>query len=102
MTIGNLQERALVQKLIQAGLAKGYAVSIWDSEAWALKRSTDLGAIMLSLGETDQENVRFRLDGVYVGTMVLIYGNSPEEVIADHTDNDAMCELYEVATGVHP
>lgn len=83
-------ERDQAETLLDILLRDGGMVSVYDGEAWALKQSTDKAAILHAMGSTDADTLRWRNpDGVNLGSFVLIYGNGPGELVADHTDNDA-------------
>lgn len=87
----NHSESVIIHKMVGRALAKGLTVSVYDGEEWALKRSSDIGVIMSSLGSTDYDTLRFRhADGQVAGSVLLVYGNSPEEVVCDHTDNEVI------------
>lgn len=94
-----LGERRVARRLIKAGIAAGYTVSINDGEEWTVRRSTDEREILAALASTGQDYVRFYRGDDSVGTTVLIWGNDEtgEELIADHTDNDAMSALANAA-----
>lgn len=69
-------------------------MSVHDGEEWAVVKSTNQTAIFEAATATDQSNLRFRLaGGENVGTVFLVFGNSPEELIADYTDNEVMRTL---------
>lgn len=75
-------------KLVKAILAAGYALSVYDGEAYAIVRSTDEAAILKEVGATDIDKLIVRsADGERIGSITLVYGNSPGETISDHTDN---------------
>lgn len=92
-------ERGTATRLVRAALKAGYTVSAYDEEEWTVKRSDSEAAILPALGGTDTTTLHFRRDGEMVGLIVLIWGNDPDgsELIADHTDNDAMQALYDAA-----
>jgi len=86
-------ERSVVSRLIKAALAREYTVSVFDSEEWAIRRSNSHKAIMAEIMATDEDTLRFRKDDEIIGSVYLAYGNSPDEVIADYSDNDRIAEL---------
>jgi hypothetical protein len=87
-------ERTQANKLVDAALAKGWTVSVCDGEEWTVKKSTDAKAIKASLMSTDEDILRFRrADGTKIGMVVLVYGNSPEELFSDHSDNEEINAL---------
>lgn len=82
-------ERTIVAKLICAILSRKYLVSIFDGEAFAIQKSDSYQNIMAEVMSTDADTVRvWSKDGEMIGAISLIYGNSPEEVIADYSDNE--------------
>ena len=86
----NTHEQTEARILIEQLLAQpGATVSVYDGEEWALKRSRDLDTIMAALGSTDNDELVWRdASGARLAWFWLIYGNSPGELIADHTAND--------------
>ena len=51
---------------------------------------------MDALCSTDGDTLLVRdAHGHKLGTILLIWGNSPEEVVCDHTDNEAIGRLVE-------
>lgn len=81
--------------LIDTLLARGCLLSVNDSfdggGEWTVKRSTDRAVILAALGTTDGDLLVARgADGARLGSFMLIYGNGPGELVADHADN-AFC-----------
>lgn len=90
-------ELHIISKVVEAALSKGFTVSVNDGEAWTVKRSRDIAAIMAALGSTDGDELMIRDANRRIGSIYLVYGNQPWEVIADHTDTLKMRELLESA-----
>lgn len=93
-------ERRVTRKLVNAILGAGYMASVNDGEEWTVKNSTSTTEIIAALGSTEEDVIRVsRLDKTVVGVFVLIWGNDEtgDELMADHTDNDAMQALYDAA-----
>lgn len=90
-------EQKIVGKLIKKALGLGYVISVYDGEDWAIVRSTDYEAITAEIAATDETQLMFRRgeDRVKVGWMLLVHGND-EDVISDHSDNEAMNSLVEL------
>lgn len=79
-------EGQVARRLVEAALAKGWSVSVFDSEEWAVKRSRDAKAIMEALFATDDDMLRFRdANGEIMGNVYLVYGNAGYEVINDYS-----------------
>jgi hypothetical protein len=75
--------------LVRAALAHGYAISVFDGEAWALKRSTDEEAIKAAMFSTDNDTLTLHKEKVSSreklrGSVLLIYGNG-WDVISDYS-----------------
>lgn len=81
-------EAKIIRPIVQRGLDDGCTVSVFDGEEWTVKKSTDRDRIMAALGTTDEDTIRFRdAGGDIVGSVYLVYGNAPDEVVSDCTDN---------------
>lgn len=92
-------ERGVATRLVRAALNAGYTVSVFDGEAWAIGNSRKERAILAELASTGSDTLRFRLNGDNVGSVFLVWGNDEtgEELVADHTDNDAIAALVNAA-----
>jgi len=97
-----LGERRVTRRLIKAGIAAGYTVSVNDGEEWTVRRSTNEREILAALASTGQDYVRFYQGDDSVGTAVLIWGNDDDgsELISDYTSNPAMESLVRLADRV--
>ena len=90
MNAHNTIELPKARKLIRAALKAGYVISVYDGEAFALKRSAKFEEISKALASTDYDVLHFRdATGERVGTATLIWGNE-DDVISDWSDNAAM------------
>jgi hypothetical protein len=91
-------ERAVIRRLVTEALKRGLTVSINDGEEWALKHSVKLTEVMSAIMSTDEDYLRLcNADKSIAATFHLIYGNSPEEVIADCSTNALANELCAIA-----
>lgn len=89
-------ERAAVFALVDRIIKAGFMISVNDGGAFPIKRSTDAKAIKAALFSVDEEHLIVRhADGKLAGTIMLVYGNSPEEVVSDHTDTATIRALVE-------
>lgn len=81
-------ETKVVRKIVERAIRLGYIVSVYDGEEYCVKRSTDKALIMASVYSTDMDRLHFRnaTTGEMIGSVLLVYGNSASEVMADHTD----------------
>lgn len=84
--------------IVRRALKAGYSVSVHDSEEWTLKRSRDYDTIMAALGTTGEDTLRLRDSaGEVVGSLYLVWGNGPGELVADCTDNPATLEVADLS-----
>lgn len=85
--------------LIKHALALGLVISVWDGEAWQVRKSKDFEAILEAADCTDETELIFRdKDDKKVGWALVIDSTRPYEIIADHSDNEwmnAWSALYE-------
>lgn len=87
-------EMAILSRIVADAIANGYTVSVNDGEAWPVVRSRDAAKILAALRTTEADTLLFRdIEEQTVGVVVLIYGNAPWEVIADHSDKPAIDDL---------
>ena len=98
-------ERKIVSRIVKDALAKGYTVSVYDGEEYALKRGTAYKQIMEACFSTDEDTLVFyaKTDGYDIGVdsplndkffrvgfVSLVYGNCGYDVISDCTYTPSM------------
>ena len=91
----NTPQQAKVKRVIRKALSHGFSVSVSDGDdGYEVKRSRDFDSIIGAVGEMDMDGLLFHDDaaGKCAGWMLLVWesGGDPDELIADHTANDAM------------
>ncbi|ARK07588.1 hypothetical protein LAV_00213 [Sphingobium phage Lacusarx] len=93
------EEAAVARRLVRKALEAGYTISVDDGEDVTVARSTDRKAILEALATTGADTLIIRdATGARLGSLYLVYQNGPgEELIADHSDNEAMEALYRAA-----
>lgn len=92
-------ERRVIRRLVSAAITKGFRVSVNSGEDWEIKQSGNVQDVMDNIMATDEDYIR--LTGAMneiVATFRMIYGNSPAEVIADHSTNELAQYFYKLAT----
>jgi len=95
LEFANKGEARAARKLINMVLAKGWLVSVNDGGEWVLKSSKDKAAILLAMATTGGDYLIFRdSEGNKIGGMYLVWGNEPCELVADHTDNEAINAIW--------
>ena len=103
-------ERKIVSRIVKDALAKGYTVSVYDGEEYALKYGTAYKKIMDACFSTDIDTLVFHLknDAIAedsplkdkffrIGFVQLVYGNCGYDVISDYTYTPAMEDLLSCA-----
>ncbi|WP_353645714.1 hypothetical protein [Mesorhizobium sp. WSM2239] len=90
-------EKQMAEALVDTCLERGFVISVYDGEEWAIKRSGDKAAIMAELFATDDDQVviRRKEDGRHLGWFHLVYGNCGYDVVSDHSDNEVCNEIWE-------
>lgn len=76
------------RELIRTGIANGFTCSVWDGEAWQVKRSRSLSACIAAVRSVEEAELRFRNKaGEVVGWALVSDANDlePEETVVDCT-----------------
>ena len=80
-------ERAIAALIVSELVASGYALSVWDGEAWTVKASQDAREVCAALASTEAAVIRVRDNAAktawptacptapVVGDVTLIWGN---------------------------
>ena len=77
------EARALIAYLLNAGCK----LSVHDGEETTIKASTDAAAVLAALGTTEADTLTaWHPNWTSWPSFLLIYGNGPGELIADHSD----------------
>jgi hypothetical protein len=93
-------ERKVLRKLLNAIRGSGYHFRINNGEDFETEHTQDVELAMSNCMATDEDYVvvyRIRPDdGTFqrIGKFWLVYGNSPEEVIADYGTNESMESMF--------
>ena len=89
----NTEERFVVKQIVGRALDKGYLLSVIDDEDAPIENSDDAEAVMANLGHCEEEwLIVANADGKRIGAIFLVYGNDPDEVVADCTDKPEILE----------
>ena len=88
-------ERYVVRQIVNRALDKGYLLSVFDGEEYAIKDSADAEEVMDQLGHCDEEwlEVWTPTGERRIGTIFLVYGNDADEVVCDCTDKPEILEI---------
>jgi hypothetical protein len=88
----SVDEARAAHRFITLLVKRNYSVSVNDGEAWVLKRSVSIPAILSAMGTTGEDHLIIRdPSGEIAGWFNILWGNSGEELIADHSGNE-ICE----------
>lgn len=89
-------ERDIAHGLVNRVLSDGYTISVYDGEEYMIKRSSDAVAILSTMSHTGEDSLFIRdASGHMIGSVYLVYGNEPENLIADYSDDEytgALCD----------
>jgi hypothetical protein len=90
----NTEERFVVKQIVGRALDKGYLLTAFDGEESPVLHSDDLEEVMAGLGHCDEEWLYVaNEDRKQIGAIYLVYGNDPDEVVADCTDKPEILEI---------
>jgi hypothetical protein len=90
----NTEERFVVKQIVGRALDKGYLLSVYDGEEYPIMHSDDPEAVMAELGHCDEDWLQVaNEDRKRIGVIFLVYGNDPDEVVADCTDKPEILEI---------
>jgi hypothetical protein len=88
-------DRSICEQIVASALACGYRISVHDEESEVLNKSSDPAEIVENMFGTDMDTlVFFNGQNRIVGSMVLVYGNDPGDVISDYSATASMEALY--------
>lgn len=80
--------------LVRNAVKAGHTISVWDGEAWAVKRSVKANEIYAAIESVDEAELRIRnKDGEYIGWALIVNGLADDELVADYTDTPVMNAL---------
>ena len=87
-------ERFVVRGIVNRALDKGYLLTVFDGEEFPLLHSDDADEVLAELGHCDEEWLYVENgDRKKIGTIWLVYGNDPDEVVCDCTDKPEILEI---------
>lgn len=99
LTYATAGESAMANRIVDAFLAKGYTISVYDGGETTVKRSKDRTVILLALATTGEDTLTVRQqDGTRVGAVTFIYGNAEDgsELAADWSAVPLIDEVLEL------
>ena len=89
-------ERDIAHGLVNRVLSDGNTISVHDGEECPIKRSSDAVAILAAMSSTRSDTLIIRApSGDRIGFVYLVYGNEPENLIADYSGDEytgALCD----------
>jgi sorbitol-specific phosphotransferase system component IIA len=88
------EERFVVAGIVNRALDKGYLLTVNDGEDFPVMHSDDAEEVMAELGHCEEEWLYVEnADRKKIGTIFLVYGNDPDEVVCDCTDKPEILEI---------
>lgn len=92
-------EVAGLRKVLDHLLCQGWKpIELYDSEEWrTLDEGAPLADVVEACAEVEMATLRLRHWDGRTGSIGLVWGNSPIELIADHTTNDGFGEAVSAA-----
>lgn len=86
-------EQDIISQIVDRALAKGYMISVFDGEEWAVVKSRDKDRILAETAATDVTQYKIRnAEGENLGSIIFVHGND-EDVIHDYSDTPEIWEL---------
>lgn len=82
-----ITEATIAKMVIDAILAEGYSISVWEGGGWAIEGSKDQEAIYNSLASTESDALHIWDGPNNIGWVWLVYG-SGEVLITDYSANE--------------
>jgi len=80
-------EHKKLVEIVNEILSDGFSLSVGDGETLFLKPTTDKKKIIEHASSVDEVYLWLHKDGKPSGTIFLVFGNGPDELIADHSDS---------------
>lgn len=88
-------ERAIAKAAIADLLAAGFVVSLFDGEAYPVKKSSNAKEIFAAMFSVDEETLIARdASGTKIGVVNFVYGNDGYDAMAEYSE-----ALHAVLTG---
>lgn len=93
-------EKSICDLIVKAALAAGHVISVYGSGVRDLAQSSNYAEITSNVAATDETMLWLVSSDrkKTIGTVLLVHGNEPFELIADHTDTAEMVAILVGAT----
>lgn len=92
-------EQDVCIELVRELIAQGYRISVDNGgDSYEIEDSIDLDAVTAEMFATDDEVLLVQKPNDRLSMIRLVYGNSPEEVIADYTARDDITSIVQRVT----
>lgn len=79
-------EKRIARKAITEAIKDGNKVSVWDGEAWALRKSIKINEIIAAMFSVDEERVHFSKNDSANGWIFFVHGNGLD-VMSDWSES---------------
>ena len=97
-------EREILQTLVNRITSFDCDISVWDGEEYSIRRSIVPEDILSAMSHTGIDCLQICDDGIsekdnaYEGSITVIYGNEPENIIADYSSVEWLTTEIEAIT----
>lgn len=87
------------KQLVELALKKGYPISVWDGEEWAVKRGTSMTEILDAIESVEEAELKIHDAKKSNWVLVSAYGVAPDETIMDYSVTETLETLIEQIEG---
>ena len=78
-------ENTIIRVFIREALQRGHTITVISSGEYEIVRSNQINKIVDALRTTDYDRLRVHVGERYIGSVLLVWGNDPWEVISDYS-----------------
>ena len=78
-------ENTIIRVFIREALQRGHTITVIASGEYMIERSNQVNKIVDALRATDCDILRVHVGERYIGSVLLVWGNDPWEVICDYS-----------------
>ena len=78
-------ENTIIRVFIREALQRGHTITVISYGECEIVRSNQINKIVDALRTTDYDRLRVHVGERYIGSVLLVWGNDPWEVISDYS-----------------
>lgn len=90
-----MMKKPAYERLVRLALEKGYTISVWDGEEWAVKRGASAQEILDAIESVEEAELRIHDAKRTNWVLVTAYGVAHDETIIDHSVSKTLEDLME-------